>query len=218
MAHTGTLRTWNDDRGFGFIAPTNGDRELFVHISAFPRDGSRPTVGESLTYELGRGKDGKPRAVRVYRQAPGPPSMHTRARRPDTRRRRSPLTTRVVIALLIALGAYGYTLYQQHTQRPRMEISKPATRIADTPKPATRIGGTSKPASRIANTSEPATRIADTSKPVQPQYRCDGRTRCSQMTSCDEARFFLKNCPGTQMDGDNDGIPCEQQWCGIQTR
>ena len=43
--------------------------------------------------------------------------------------------------------------------------------------------------------------------------RCDGRTRCSQMTSCEEATFFIKNCPDTQMDGDNDGIPCESQWC-----
>ncbi len=45
------------------------------------------------------------------------------------------------------------------------------------------------------------------------QYRCDGRTHCSQMTSCAEATYFLKNCPGVKMDGDNDGIPCEEQWC-----
>jgi hypothetical protein len=45
------------------------------------------------------------------------------------------------------------------------------------------------------------------------QFRCDGRTHCSQMTSCAEATFFIKNCPGTKMDGNNDGIPCEQQWC-----
>ena len=45
------------------------------------------------------------------------------------------------------------------------------------------------------------------------QFRCDGRTHCSQMTSCAEATFFLKNCPGTKMDGNNDGIPCEKQWC-----
>jgi hypothetical protein len=44
-------------------------------------------------------------------------------------------------------------------------------------------------------------------------YTCDGRTHCSQMTSCEEATFFLKNCPGTQMDGNRDGVPCEQQWC-----
>jgi hypothetical protein len=34
------------------------------------------------------------------------------------------------------------------------------------------------------------------------------------MKSCAEATYFLRNCPGTQMDGNNDGVPCEQQWCG----
>lgn len=45
------------------------------------------------------------------------------------------------------------------------------------------------------------------------QYKCDGRTYCSQMTSCEEATYFLRNCPGVKMDGNNDGVPCEQQWC-----
>jgi len=45
------------------------------------------------------------------------------------------------------------------------------------------------------------------------RFKCDGRTFCSQMTSCDEAKFFLNNCPNTKMDGNNDGIPCEEQWC-----
>ncbi|MBF7728533.1 excalibur calcium-binding domain-containing protein [Pseudomonas sp. N040] len=44
-------------------------------------------------------------------------------------------------------------------------------------------------------------------------YHCDGRTHCSQMHSCEEAMYFLRNCPGTQMDGEADGIPCERQWC-----
>ncbi len=44
-------------------------------------------------------------------------------------------------------------------------------------------------------------------------YKCDGRVYCSQMTSCAEAKFFLQNCPGVKMDGNNDGIPCERQWC-----
>ena len=45
------------------------------------------------------------------------------------------------------------------------------------------------------------------------QFRCDGRTYCSQMRSCAEAKFFLKNCPNVKMDGNHDGIPCERQWC-----
>lgn len=55
--------------------------------------------------------------------------------------------------------------------------------------------------------SQPAAQVASSN------YRCDGRTHCSQMTSCAEATFFLRNCPGTKMDGDNDGVPCETQWC-----
>jgi len=54
-----------------------------------------------------------------------------------------------------------------------------------------------------------------TQRSIQPasRYKCDGRTRCSQMRSCAEATFFLENCPGVEMDGDFDGIPCEKQWC-----
>ncbi|MBL8352391.1 MAG: excalibur calcium-binding domain-containing protein [Burkholderiaceae bacterium] len=44
-------------------------------------------------------------------------------------------------------------------------------------------------------------------------FSCDGRKYCSQMRSCEEATYFLANCPGTKMDGDRNGIPCEKQWC-----
>lgn len=46
---------------------------------------------------------------------------------------------------------------------------------------------------------------------AQPEtdFRCDGRQYCSQMTSRAEAEFFVRNCPNTKMDGDHDGIPCE---------
>ncbi len=52
------------------------------------------------------------------------------------------------------------------------------------------------------------------SYPASERFSCDGRIHCSQMTSCDEATYFINNCPGTKMDGDNDGVPCESQWCG----
>ncbi|MEM5527346.1 excalibur calcium-binding domain-containing protein [Gammaproteobacteria bacterium AS21] len=45
------------------------------------------------------------------------------------------------------------------------------------------------------------------------KYSCDGRQHCSQMNSCEEATFFINNCPNTKMDGDHDGIPCERQYC-----
>jgi hypothetical protein len=45
-------------------------------------------------------------------------------------------------------------------------------------------------------------------------FQCSGKIYCSEMSSCDEAKFYLRNCPGTKMDGNNNGIPCEKQWCG----
>ena len=43
--------------------------------------------------------------------------------------------------------------------------------------------------------------------------RCDGREHCSHMQSCAEAKYFIQHCPNTKMDGDRDGVPCEEQWC-----
>jgi len=51
------------------------------------------------------------------------------------------------------------------------------------------------------------------SRPTAAVFQCDGRQHCSQMRSCDEAKYFLAHCPGVKMDGDRDGIPCEEQWC-----
>ena len=55
--------------------------------------------------------------------------------------------------------------------------------------------------------------VAPSSTAVSSNFICDGRKHCSQMRSCPEAKYFLANCPGVKMDGDNDGIPCEEQWC-----
>lgn len=53
---------------------------------------------------------------------------------------------------------------------------------------------------------------ADSVAPVQ-KYSCEGKVHCSEMISCEEALFYLQNCPGTKMDGDGDGKPCEDR-CG----
>lgn len=48
---------------------------------------------------------------------------------------------------------------------------------------------------------------------TNPDYHCAGKIYCSQMRSCNEAMFYLENCPGVRIDGNHDGIPCERQWC-----
>ena len=73
-----------------------------------------------------------------------------------------------------------------------------------------------EPASAPAPADAPAADLAlvERPEPVASEYHCDGRTHCSQMRSCDEATYFLRHCPDAKMDGNNDGVPCEKQWCG----
>ncbi len=63
----------------------------------------------------------------------------------------------------------------------------------------------------VEHSVAPATAVAET--PAAEAFKCDGRTTCSQMTSCAEAPYFLQHCPNTKMDGNGDGEPCERQWC-----
>jgi Excalibur calcium-binding domain len=67
---------------------------------------------------------------------------------------------------------------------------------------------------RAAAASAVPNKVAPSTPTASGGFSCDGRKYCSQMKSCDEAKYFLANCPGVKMDGDKNGIPCEQQWCG----
>ena len=51
--HTGTVKWFNAQKGFGFIQPESGGRDIFVHISAVERAGLRGLAeGQRITYEL----------------------------------------------------------------------------------------------------------------------------------------------------------------------
>ena len=87
------------------------------------------------------------------------------------------------IVVVVLLACYGYSRYQSYSHRADPNESMPFAGDL-------------------------------TARDAQPSaFSCDGRTRCSQMRSCEEATYFLKHCPGVEMDGDSDGIPCERQFC-----
>jgi len=92
----------------------------------------------------------------------------------------------LVVAILVAMGWYAYGKFQE-----RVRASS-----------AVENAGISR---SVPLASDPSA--------ANVHFKCDGRIYCSQMTSCAEATYFLRNCPGTKMDGNNDGVPCEQQWC-----
>lgn len=173
MRTHGTLVKWNDDRGFGFVAQPQSHEEVFVHISAFPKDGVRPRVGEIVSFEIRTGADGRKRAEAVERP---------RSRKVSQSRSRIPPTSkRSVVGSLLAGAALltvSFLAYESYLSR-RSSLALPSALPL------------------VESTSQ--------------DFKCDGRTYCSQMTSCAEARYFLKHCPDVQMDGDGDGRPCERQ-------
>ncbi|QSA98026.1 cold shock and DUF1294 domain-containing protein [Methylococcus sp. EFPC2] len=65
-ASIGHLVLWNNDKGFGFVRPESGDKDYFVHISAFRKGMSRrPEVGDRILYLEDRKSPDKRRIVRA---------------------------------------------------------------------------------------------------------------------------------------------------------
>ncbi|MEP6882459.1 MAG: excalibur calcium-binding domain-containing protein [Dokdonella sp.] len=179
------MTQWNDDRGFGFVLPAQGTDELFIHISAFPKGSGRPELHDLISFEIGTDQQGRKRALQARR--PGEQAIRLKPQRND----RSPFFALSAIAIaLIALASFYFT-DKRHVRINAIEVESP------------RI-----PSNQVESpTTQSSPELQDQS------FQCDGRIYCSQMTSCSEARYFISHCPGTSMDGDNDGEPCESQWC-----
>jgi CspA family cold shock protein len=62
----GTVKWFNAQKGYGFIQPDAGGKDVFVHISAVERAGMDGlTEGQKLSYEIESGRDGKSSAVNL---------------------------------------------------------------------------------------------------------------------------------------------------------
>jgi CspA family cold shock protein len=67
MAMTGTVKFFNGERGYGFIKPDDGGRDVFVHITAVERAGLKSlNEGQHITFDVEPDKKGKgPKAVNL---------------------------------------------------------------------------------------------------------------------------------------------------------
>jgi CspA family cold shock protein len=67
MAMTGTVKFFNAERGYGFIKPDDGGRDVFVHITAVERAGLKNLIeGQLITFDVEPDKKGKgPKAVNL---------------------------------------------------------------------------------------------------------------------------------------------------------
>lgn len=193
----GKLVRWFDDKGFGFIKPENGKDDIFIHISALKSMSRKPIIGDVIYYQISFDANGKTRAVNA--KIEGVSQALTLAPLEQVRKttRSSPANER------------PYRNLATRSNKPKKSFSMVPVLIA--------IGvaifvynKVSKEKSFIYQVKTPT---AET-QPVEQteQFQCQGKVWCSQMSSYEEAIFYLRNCPGTKMDGDGDGIPCERQF------
>jgi hypothetical protein len=118
----------------------------------------------------------------------------------------------IAVAVLAALALFAY----QRAHRPARAEAAVQTEAAAPPEPVPlEVRARAREGVQVPAYDPPVEREVSRTDVSEPsRFHCDGRTYCSQMTSCEEATWFLENCPGVKMDGEGDGVPCERQWCG----
>jgi uncharacterized membrane protein YsdA (DUF1294 family)/cold shock CspA family protein len=107
---TGTVASWNDERGFGFVAPERGGGTIFVHISGYRDDARRPVVGDVVDFELRPADRGRRQAgdVVLVRASPAAPA---RAATRSRRRRGLVASDVVALAAVVAFAALAVVVH-----------------------------------------------------------------------------------------------------------
>lgn len=67
MRPHGKITHWNEEKGYGFITPSSGANQLFVHVRAFKNRHLQPELNQVVLYSLSTDKQGRPCAVKVVR-------------------------------------------------------------------------------------------------------------------------------------------------------
>ena len=185
LMYKGKLKSWNDERGFGFIKSQELSHDVFLHISSLKGMARKPRVGDIIIFEIEGQPNGKKKAKKCSIDGVSKLSTNKRSRIyiHSHRKNKSSLLSKLIIVLVVFCVVYGYQKFTTATDSSSELI------ILD----------------RVPSIFE--------SERSNINYTCSGKTHCSQMSSCEEAKFYQNNCPGTKMDGDHDGIPCERQLC-----
>lgn len=105
MRVKGTLKKWNDERGFGFLETDETGAEVFVHIKSFAPRGARPQIGEAYFFDIAPGSAGKRRATNVERVQAARARMAVGR---DSPRRR---TSAALLAIPVFVFVYGVAFY-----------------------------------------------------------------------------------------------------------
>ena len=60
MRAKGKITSWNDDKGYGFVTPLTGGKQIFIHISALKNRNRRPELNDVVTYSVSKDAKGRP--------------------------------------------------------------------------------------------------------------------------------------------------------------
>ncbi|ABV88989.1 excalibur calcium-binding domain-containing protein [Shewanella pealeana] len=185
LMERGVLVRWNEERGFGFIKPeTTNAKDVFIHISALKHMARKPVVGDQILFHSERQADGKLKASKANIEGVAVVANRATNKYPHKRQHQAKSSSFSTILIpLLILLGIGTLGLKKYEEMTATPV--------------------------LTNKDVEQMKF----NPVQ-SFRCEaGKTHCSHMSSCDEAKFYIKYCPSTQMDGDNDGIPCERQLC-----
>lgn len=182
--YKGKLKNWQGVKGFGFIQSDELKKDVFIHISTLKAMSRQPKVGDFIYFEVEQQANGKFNAVNCRIEGVATKSWLTKKSRirKNSPRRKNKL---VLLLMLLVIGFFTYQRLVSNVPR----LQTPNNQI---------------PSSSVLS-NELKSELSDTGT----QFSCDSRQYCSQMNSRAEAEFFTRYCPNTKMDGDNDGIPCE---------
>ncbi|WP_417760261.1 DUF1294 domain-containing protein [Shewanella sp.] len=110
MKGKGHLSQWNDERGFGFITPVNGEQQVFLHINAMANRSRRPTAGELLSYDLAQDKQGRWQALNVMTISDKQQRQQPSNRRRHQQKQRGKSQYLLLFFSLLALASWQHWL------------------------------------------------------------------------------------------------------------
>lgn len=105
MRFEGQLRSWNAERGFGFIEPAGGGQDIFLHVSAVPTNFRPPKLGQQFTFDVTLNREGKKRASNVGVAVVPRSGRVARAKRPAQWCAASALAIPAFVVVCIAIAA-----------------------------------------------------------------------------------------------------------------
>ncbi|MBP8227904.1 MAG: excalibur calcium-binding domain-containing protein [Pararheinheimera sp.] len=196
MLHQGRLKDWNPTQGRGLIQRDKAGPDIRVCSSGFRKKPEQLQNGDRIFFQIEVDSTGQLKAVGAYKAgqhfAPAPELKKPRLSSLPFQRLLSGL---VSLSILAWLGYQSVYLFGAQASLPAITAEDESAE------------------------EHKATVLSDS--PVWPpiqtqsytQFQCEGKQYCTQMQSCEEAEFYLTNCPDVMIDGDSDGIPCEQQHC-----